>query len=175
MVLREVGEDGGREWQAVRAMLVERVRGNLHGAGAAAMATHLREQGLDFEALRRGVRGRHMLTTEVVKDGAEQSAAHLAEIHQMMREEGGGRFSIRAGDADERHVFPRMAVQGRSGIRERDARLTHMNPRCAATIRRSLFRDDGGTTGLDGLWNEGVAVRAAAAQRDEGDAGAGFA
>ena len=110
MVLREVGEDGGGKRQAMSAMLIERVRRNFHRASAAAMSAHLREQGLDFEALRRGVRGRHMLTAKVVKDGAEQSAAHLAEIHQMMREEGGGGFSIRASDADERHVFARMAV-----------------------------------------------------------------
>jgi hypothetical protein len=95
---------------------------------------------------------------------------HLAEIHQMMREEGGGRFSIRAGDADERHVFARMAVQGRRRIREGDSRVTHMNPRRGAAIGRCLFRDDRGTTGFDGLWNEGVAIHAAAAQRDEGDA-----
>ena len=45
-----------------------------------------------------------------------------------------------------------------------------MNPRRGAAIRRGLFCDDGGTTGLDGLWNEGVAIDAAAAKRDEGDA-----
>ena len=175
MVLREVREDGGGKRQAMSAMLIERVGGDLHGAGTAAIAAHLGEQALNLQRLRRGVRGRHLLAAEIIKNGAKQSAAHLAEVHQMMREEGGGRFAIRAGDADERHVFRRMAVQGRGGIGERNARVTHMNPRRGAAIWRSLFRDDGSATGLDGLRNEGVAVHAAAAQRHEGDAGACFA
>ena len=67
------------------------------------------------------MRGGHLLAAKIVKDGAEQATAHLAEIHQMMRKESGGRFSIRAGDADERHVFARMAVQGCRRICEGDA------------------------------------------------------
>jgi hypothetical protein len=93
---------GGGEGQAEDAILIERMRGDLHGAGAAAVVTHGGEQALDFERFGRGVRGGHLLAiAEVIKHGAEQAAAFLRRVEKMMQEEGRGGLPIRAGDTGD--------------------------------------------------------------------------
>ena len=49
MVLGKIGENAGGKRQAMNAMLVESVRTDFHGTGAAAVIHHLGEQALDLQ------------------------------------------------------------------------------------------------------------------------------
>ncbi len=77
VVAREIGEDGGAEFESAHALLVDAVRADFHHRLFTAGVTHLREHAEDVEGLGRGLVGRNGARAEVVVDRADETDALL--------------------------------------------------------------------------------------------------
>jgi hypothetical protein len=96
-----------------------------------------------------------LAVAEIIKHRAEQAAALLRRVEQMMHEEGRGGLPVRAGDTGdgERDLAgwpfkaPPPPAPGRCAS-------AHMNPGNGTSVRRSLLGDDRSRAELNGLRNE---------------------
>jgi hypothetical protein len=72
VVMRQVGEDGGGEAHAGHAILLQGVRGDLHGDGIATRLRAARQQGVKGFRGRRRQAGREDFLADLVADGAQR-------------------------------------------------------------------------------------------------------
>ena len=113
VILRQVGEDPAGEVDALRAPELQRVGGDLHGAGAVARVEHAAECGLEVDRLGRGALHRLVAPAHDGLHGAEQSGLHPGRLEQRAHQERRRRLAVRAGHAHHDQVARGIAVEAR--------------------------------------------------------------
>ncbi len=141
MVLGQVREDRDVPFEAARAVLRKRVRGNFHRRRFAAGVHHLREQFLQFERLRRRADSRQNALADFVAHGADEAAAQPGVLADVLEQKRRGRFAVRAGHGGHLEPAHRAVVKrARPDRRARVARIRHLRRRWRAGCgsRRSV-------------------------------------
>ena len=168
MILREIREDGRVELDASDAILVERVRRDLHDDVVHALRLHERERVLELDNVRRRVvDGQHLVLDHDLNRANE--ADLLARMAQDgAREVARRRLAIRARDADDAHRARRIIMEIRHHRVERALQLRHDELGDALRHLGILARrQHGDSARLHGLRDERVAVDMYARNRDE--------
>ena len=173
MVVRQVGEGGGREAHAVEPVLVEAVARRLDRQMVDALARQRRQSGVELHRIGRGEAG---LAREARRDDARAcrgSPPSGPSAAQIWRDEVDGRgLAVGAGDGgDGRGCRPAKAaaISASGGADWRRARR-RCRGRAAAGPRRSAGEDRRGAA-LDGVGDEGRAVGLGAGEGGEQEAG----
>ena len=168
MVARQVGEDAGGEAQVVGAAQRQRVRRHFHHARAAALRAACRAASAAAPALPASCAARRASrAADAVADRADAPALDAGRLEDRGEHVGRGRLAVGAGDADQRQLLARIAVERRGELGQRRARVRHLDPGHGDAGGRRRFRDDGDRAVGDGLRREARAVGVDAAQRDE--------
>jgi hypothetical protein len=142
VVAREVAEDHGVELDAGGAVLGERVRADLEGAGAVAGIQHLPEHALQVQRLRGGEHDGVIDAADAVHHRAQQRALLTRRGHDAGHEVCGGGLAVGPGDAHHAQLARRLAVPARphEGHGEAHGRHDHLGHRDAG----GPFADHGG-------------------------------
>ena len=135
VVLAQVRERRGREVDAVGAVQLERMRGDLHRARAVARVEHLPEGRLQVDRLGRRAHRRAHAAADHGGHAAEQAARPAGGLEQLAHEMRRRRLAAGAGDADHRQLGRRVAVEARRGARHRGAHVVDSNLRHAQAER----------------------------------------
>jgi hypothetical protein len=171
---RQVGEDGDLVVEAVHALLVEGVGGDLHGAGRTALIDHAAEGPLQLDRSRCGEGRLVGLAPRAHLDGAEQARRAAEGVEQVVHEPRDGRLAVRARHADDSQRVRRVVVErrgrlgeGRPGVRDPDERrlgkpLGGLRQRLADHEPRAV---------LDRVGDKGVPVGRRPGHGHEGPAG----
>ena len=166
MILREIGKCADGKVDAVHAVQIQRVGGDLHDHMRAARVAHLRKQRLQVVALRGGVFARQRLFADLVADRADQADPRAERVFQQCFEQiGHGRLAVGSGHADDTHGLRRLTKAVRAEARQCGARGGHADPR--RSLRHLLLTDHGGSAAPDRVRNESVAVCNIARDGDE--------
>ncbi len=168
MVAREIREHGHIERNSENTLLLERVRRHFHHRFGDSLAQALRQEPVQLQRFRRGVRSRENLPGNVIFDGSDQRGLPPGRLKYGFDKEGGRAFSVRASDSGIRHSFGGTFVEIRAQAGERAASVHDLRPGNCGT--RSFGRgvgDDGNRSGGDGLINEAIAVAGLALHRDK--------
>ena len=163
VVLREVGEDRRGDVDAVRPPQLERVRGDLHRAGAIAAVEHLAERALEVDRLGRGADGRPLVARDHRGHGPEQAGLAPGRLQQRADEE--RRRGLAVGPRDTNYGQPGggVPVEARGGDRHRGADVLDLHLRHAEVERPG--DDERRRAAFDRVGREIVAVA-----REPGDA-----
>ena len=112
MVVGDVAENTAGECQTLNAVLANGVGADLHEAVLAARFHHTGKQSVQFQRIRSGVSGSHLLVTDAVHDGGQKTRlateAHEKTVQQRHR----GGLAVGAGDADEFQLAARVVEVG---------------------------------------------------------------
>ncbi len=144
---------------------LERVRGDLHHAGAVAGVEHPAERPLQVDRLRGGPLDRLRRPADDLLDRAEQAGADAGPLEDRADEKGGRRLPVRPGHADHAELGARIAEEPR---RDR----CHRRPRVGddelrnGDVERALDDERHGA-GLDDGGREVVAVGGAPGHAEE--------
>ena len=114
-------------WIAVRPPQLERVRGDLHRAGAVAAVEHLAERALEVDRLGRGADGRPLLAGDHRGHGPEQAGLAPGRLEQRADEERRRGLAVRPRDADYGQPARGVAVEARGGDRHRGADVVDLD------------------------------------------------
>ena len=97
--------------RAVDAVLVERVRRDLHRDRVDAVVAHPREQGLEIGRLGRGVTKRDDLAVDPRLDGPDHAGAVAAGACDRLEQIGRAGLAVRARDTQDAHRLRRVPVK----------------------------------------------------------------
>ena len=145
---------------------------DLHDGLGGTIGKRAREELIEFERFRRGMRRGDDLARQVILHGADQSVLARGGLQNGLQDKRGRRFAVGARDAGDAKALGRMLVEIGAEAGQRAASVRHHGP--GNTLARQLFSrigDDCDGTGLDGRVNVAVAVCAAAAHGDKHPAG----
>jgi hypothetical protein len=147
VVLAEVRERRHGEADAVGAVQLQRVGGDLHRARLITRVEHRAERRLQVDRLRRRAHGRPLLTSDDGRDAAQQPARPPGGLEQLPYEVRGGRLAARARDPDDRELGGGIAVHPRRRARHRgadvvDQHLGHAQPQRALDHQRGRAAGD---------------------------------
>ena len=155
VVARQVGEDAGGEAQVVDAPQRQRVRRHLHHAGAAAVGHHLAQHPLQLGRFRRRPRSRlDLAIADAVADRADAPAADAGRLEDRRQQVRGRRLAVGAGDADERQLVARMAVEGGRSAASASRAFGTCSQGTVDAGRRRRLGDDGDGAARDRLAGE---------------------
>ena len=120
-----------READPVGAVQRERVRGDLHRAGAVAGVGHPAEGRLQVDRLRRRALDRLLDPADDPLHGSQQARLHADALEDVADQEGGRRLAVGAGDPGDPQLVGRVLVEADRGVRHRrprvaDHRLDHV-------------------------------------------------
>jgi hypothetical protein len=149
----------------------QRVRRDLHHAGAAAFLEHLAQHLLQLRRLGGRPGSVELARADPVADRPDPPALDPRRFEDRREHVGRGRLAVGAGDADERQLLAGIAVEGRRDLGERRARGGHLEPGHGDAGRRGRLRDHRDRAVRDRLRDEPGAVGVDAAQGDEQGAG----
>ena len=121
VVLGQVRERGDREPDPVGAVQGERVRGDLHRAGAVAAVDHPPERLLQVDRLRGRPLNRLLGPRHDPLDGPQQAGLNAGVLEDLTNQERGRRLPVRAGDAEHPQLRRRIAVEADRRVRHRRA------------------------------------------------------
>jgi hypothetical protein len=110
VIVVEAGEDAAVEVDACDPLLVDRVRGHLHEAVAAAGAHHHRQEPLQLDRGWRGVVVGMTLAADANARGGDQSASLAESGEELMQQRRDRGLAVRAGDTDDRQQLRRAPV-----------------------------------------------------------------
>ena len=165
MVLREVGEDRGRDVDAVGAPQLERVRGDLHHAGAVTAVEHLAERALEVDRLRSRAHGRPLLARDHGGHGAEQAGLAPGRLQQRADEERRGGLAVGPRDSHYGQAARGVPVEAGGGDRHRRADVLDLHLGHAEAERAR--DDERGGSALDRVGREVVPVAGEAGDAEE--------
>ena len=112
VVLRQIREDADREADPRRALLHERVRGDLHHRMAAACFDHRGKKFLQGKRIGRRALGAEDLVTDHILIRADESDLCAFRLLQKLLEKiGRGGLAVRACHADHRELFGRLTAE----------------------------------------------------------------
>jgi hypothetical protein len=174
VVLGEVGEDGGVEFDGIDAVLDQGVAGDFHGAGFGSGGEHAGEEFLGFEGVWGGAGGGEFFASEGVMDGADEAAGFVQFIEEVFDEVGGGGFAVGAGDADNFEMTGGVLVKAGSGGGEEGAGIIH-DEAGDLECGEGVFGHDGTGSAGDGIRNKRGAVLSGAGEGEEEGAGSNAA
>ena len=130
MILRQIREEADGKMHARHTAQHQRVRGNLHHAVGAPGICHLTEECLQVAGFRCGVLGVEFLVADHVRDAADEPDLRAEGLFQdLLYEDGGRRFAVRAGDADDLHFAAGVAVEVPRGERETETAVVRLDVR----------------------------------------------
>jgi hypothetical protein len=127
VVLREVGEHRGRDPHALGPPQLQRVRGDLHRAGAVAAVEHLAERALEVDRLGRRPDRRPLVARHHRGHGPEQAALAPGRLEQRADEERRGGLAVGARDPHYGQRGRGVPVEPRRGGRHRGAHVRHLH------------------------------------------------
>ena len=111
VVLRQVREHGRGEANPAGAPELERVRGDLHRAGAIPAVEHRAEARVQVDRLGGRALDWTLLAADDRRDRAQQAGLLVRRLQQRAHEERGRRLAVRAGDPDDAQRRARIAVK----------------------------------------------------------------
>ena len=123
VVLGQVGEQGQLEADRVDPVQGERVRGDLHRAGAVAALEHAAEGLLEVDRLRGRALDLLLDRADHLLDGAQQARLDRRRLEHLAEQEGGRRLAVGAGDPRHPQLGRRVAVEARRDRRHRRPRV----------------------------------------------------
>ena len=163
MILAQVREDERVEAHAVEAPEGRAVRAGLDGRAHVARVEHLAKQPLEIDRLGRRERRGTRLASDLPFDGPDEAWLATRRIENRAQEERRGRLPVRSRDTCDLELLRRLAEEEVGGDCHRLAHGRHDELR-DIDLERPLD-DDGGSTALDRLPGEVVAVDSLAAGR----------
>ena len=125
MVLGEIGEDTHGEGNALRPVLHQGVRGDLHHRMGAARVRHLAQQTLDLQGIRRGAPGREHLLLHQVLHRADEAGFYPCAAQDVAQEVGSGGFAVGTGDAQDRQPGGGVFIPGAGNFAQGGAHIRH--------------------------------------------------
>jgi hypothetical protein len=123
MVLGEVGEDGDREADAIRAVLGQRVGGDLHRARGVAGVEHPAERGLQVDRLRGRPLDLLLDATDDALDRPQEPSLNPLRLQDVTNQEGRRRLPVGAGDPGDPEGGGRIAPEPHRDRRHRRPRV----------------------------------------------------
>ena len=169
VILAQVREDERVEAHAVEAPEGRAVRAGLDGRAHVARVEHLAKQPLEIDRLGRRERRGTPLAADLPLDGPHEAGLATRRIENRAQEECRGRLPVRSRDTCDLELLRRLAEEEVGGDCHRLAHGRHEELR-DIDLERPLD-DDGGSTALDRLPGEVVAVHSLAADAEEERAG----
>ena len=166
MVAGQVREDGNVEWNAVDALLLQRVRGDFHHRLGAPSVEGAREELIQLESFRSGVRSGIGLVLDAIFDGPNQRCLAPAGAQHGIEKERRRGLAVRSRDPRDRQLFCGTAVEVRAQACERSPSVLHLRPGNIVS-RRKRIADDRNRACLQCSIDIAIAVRALPANGDE--------
>ena len=168
MILREIRKDRRVELDACDAVLVERMRRDLHDDIVHALRLHERERVLEFDDVRRRVVNRQHLVLDHDLDRANEADLLARMAQDRAREVARRRLAIRARDADDAHRARRIIMEIRHHRVKRALQLRHDELGDALRHLGILARrQHGDSARLHGLRDERVTIDMHARNRNK--------
>ena len=121
VVLGQVGERGDREADPIRAAQSQRMRGDLHRAGAVAALDHAAKGRLQVDCLGRRALDLLLDAADHALHRSQQAGLDRGALEDLTDEERGRRLPVRARDPDHAQLRGRVVV-------ETDRRVRHRRP-----------------------------------------------
>ena len=149
VVLGEVREGADGEADPVDPVQAQRVRGDLHRAGAVAAVDHPAEGLLQLDRLRRRALDLLVHTAHDPLDGAQQPGLDALALEDVADQEGGRGLAVGAGDPGDAQLGGGIAVEADRGVRHRRAGIADLDLDHVRVELERTLDDDGRGTGLD--------------------------
>ena len=111
VVAAGVGEDSGRQMQAVETALRDSVRGGFYDGRRQPLADEAAHQPLLGDGVRGGLFERLQFVEGAGAEGADKAGGFAGGGQQLRDEVGDGGFAVGAGDGDDRQLAAGMAVE----------------------------------------------------------------
>ena len=168
VVVGDVREDAPGETQAPGALLHDGVGGDLHEAVVASRVGHAAQHFVQADGVGGRVGRFEGLVVDPIDDRGDQPGPVSEGPYQIVEQCHGGRFAVRARDADQLQLAARMTVESRRHVGHGRVGIFHDHiGRAFGEISREAFAHDDGGSGSRGRRDEVVAVACRAPDGEE--------
>ncbi len=170
VVACQIGEGGGREAHPADAMLVERVRRDLHHGRRAPVVPHGGQEALEFTTVGRRAAGRDDALAIGIFDGGDQPGFAAGRLEHVAEQAGDGGLAVGARDAIHGQGLRRIALDRAGHAGQGGPRMDDLDPPRTGRRRRK-FRRDGHDAAGQRLFDMAEPLVAGTADGDEKIAG----
>ena len=138
MIAAKVGKHRRVETAPPYPLLVQRMARDLHDSIVDVGLHHLRQQRVELERIRSGVRGREMLYPQAIIDRTDHPHGLAGCLQNRFDDIRGCRLAVRSRDPNQAQVSPRMPIVRTGEAGERLATIGHLDHRAARLLRALL-------------------------------------